>query len=103
MAPRSPHLLGRHGRSSPTSAQPSAPTRFVPHVTFILDEGVKKSIEVARLIREEQEQIRADAAARAAADGTEPETPPGAADAAPGTPEPAERPDAADGPAGTAG
>ena len=78
-------------------------TRFVPHVTFVLDEGVKKSIEVARLIHEEQEQIRADAAARAAADGTEPETPPGAADAAPGTPEPAERPDAADGPAGTAG
>lgn len=28
--------------------------RYVPHVTFVLDEGVKKSIEIARLIREEQ-------------------------------------------------
>src|SRR5438552_7176093 len=27
-------------------------TRFVPHITFVLDEGVKKSIEIARLIRE---------------------------------------------------
>ena len=42
-------------------------TRFVPHITFILDEGVKKSIEVARLIREAQDQSRADAEARAAA------------------------------------
>src|SRR5438309_8177012 len=29
-------------------------SRYVPHVTFVLDEGVKKSIEIARLIREEQ-------------------------------------------------
>jgi ribosome-binding factor A len=29
-------------------------TRYVPHVTFVVDEGVKKSIEIARLIREEQ-------------------------------------------------
>jgi ribosome-binding factor A len=27
-------------------------TRYVPHITFVLDEGVKKSIEIARLIRE---------------------------------------------------
>src|SRR5262245_54834412 len=27
-------------------------TRFVPHITFVVDEGVKKSIEIARLIRE---------------------------------------------------
>ncbi len=27
-------------------------TRFVPHVTFVLDEGVKKSLEIARLLRE---------------------------------------------------
>ncbi len=27
-------------------------TRFVPHVTFVLDDGIKKSIEIARLIRE---------------------------------------------------
>jgi ribosome-binding factor A len=34
-------------------------TRFVPHITFVVDEGVKKSIEVARLIREAQEQSAA--------------------------------------------
>jgi ribosome-binding factor A len=27
-------------------------SRYVPHVTFVLDPGVKKSIEIARLIRE---------------------------------------------------
>jgi len=27
-------------------------TRFTPHLTFVLDEGVKKSIEIARLIKE---------------------------------------------------
>ena len=31
-------------------------TRFVPHITFVVDEGVKKSIEIARLIREANEQ-----------------------------------------------
>jgi len=36
-------------------------TRYVPHITFILDEGVKKSIEIARLIREENELAAADA------------------------------------------
>ncbi|HXD84894.1 MAG TPA: 30S ribosome-binding factor RbfA [Urbifossiella sp.] len=46
-------------------------TRFVPHISFILDEGVKKSIEISRLIREEQEQSRADAEARAAAERSE--------------------------------
>src|SRR5919206_2813304 len=35
-------------------------TRFVPHVTFVLDEGVKKSIEIARIIREENERLAAD-------------------------------------------
>jgi ribosome-binding factor A len=30
-------------------------TRYVPHIAFILDEGVKKSIEIARLIREANE------------------------------------------------
>lgn len=34
-------------------------TRFVPHISFIVDEGVKKSLEVARLIREAQEQSAA--------------------------------------------
>ena len=28
-------------------------TRFIPHVTFVLDEGVKKSIEITKLIEEE--------------------------------------------------
>src|SRR6266850_4477836 len=35
-------------------------TRYVPHITFVLDEGVKKSIEIAKLIRAEQEQLAAD-------------------------------------------
>ncbi len=30
-------------------------TRYVPHIAFVVDEGVKKSIEIARLIREENE------------------------------------------------
>lgn len=30
-------------------------TRYVPHITFVRDEGVKKSIEISRLIREAQE------------------------------------------------
>ncbi|MBX9626532.1 MAG: 30S ribosome-binding factor RbfA [Gemmataceae bacterium] len=35
-------------------------TRFVPHVTFVLDEGVKKSVEMAKLIRDELATIRPD-------------------------------------------
>ena len=46
-------------------------TRFVPHITFVLDEGVKKSIEIARLIREAKEQ---SAAANPLAGETAPET-----------------------------
>jgi ribosome-binding factor A len=34
-------------------------TRYVPHITFVLDEGVTKSIEIARLIREANEQSAA--------------------------------------------
>src|SRR6266545_4800507 len=30
-------------------------SRYIPHVTFVLDEGVKKSVEIARIIREENE------------------------------------------------
>lgn len=29
-------------------------SRYVPHVSFVLDQGVKKSIEISRLIREAQ-------------------------------------------------
>ncbi|HEV3387235.1 MAG TPA: 30S ribosome-binding factor RbfA [Gemmata sp.] len=36
-------------------------TRYVPHIAFILDEGVKKSIEIARLLREANEQSAAAA------------------------------------------
>jgi ribosome-binding factor A len=35
-------------------------SRYVPHVTFVIDEGVKKSIEIARIIREENERLAAD-------------------------------------------
>jgi ribosome-binding factor A len=38
-------------------------TRYVPHISFVLDEGVKKSIEIAKLIREENERLAADARA----------------------------------------
>jgi ribosome-binding factor A len=62
-------------------------TRYVPHITFVLDEGVKKSIEVARLIREAQEQSRADAETRAAA---EPADTPPQSDAADGSAKPAD-------------
>jgi ribosome-binding factor A len=40
-------------------------TRFVPHVTFVLDEGIKKSLEIARLIKEAND---LDAATKAARD-----------------------------------
>ena len=50
-------------------------TRYVPHVTFVLDEGVKKSIEISRLIHEAQEQSRLDAEARALAAGESPVQP----------------------------
>lgn len=46
-------------------------SRYVPHITFVLDEGVKKSIEIARLIREENEQLAADARAAGKLDETE--------------------------------
>ena len=76
-------------------------TRFVPHVTFVLDEGVKKSIETSRLIREALEQAEIDAAARAAAAGQAPE---GGADDAPSPPEATtDQPKPADGPAGHSG
>lgn len=32
-------------------------TRYIPHITFVLDEGIKKSIEIARIIREENEKL----------------------------------------------
>src|SRR4051812_17251354 len=61
-------------------------TRFVPHVTFVPDEGVKKSIEIARLIREAQGETAppADGSDGAVPDDGPEETPPadqaGAAD-----------------------
>lgn len=35
-------------------------SRYIPHVTFVIDEGVKKSIEIGRLIREENERLAAE-------------------------------------------
>ena len=52
-------------------------TRFVPHITFVLDEGVKKSIEISRLLAEEKARMAPDAAA--AGDTAAPDQP-GAAD-----------------------
>jgi ribosome-binding factor A len=44
-------------------------SRYVPHITFVIDEGVKKSVEIARIIREENEQLAADHAAAGEDDG----------------------------------
>lgn len=46
-------------------------SRYVPHVTFVLDPGVKKSIEIAKLIREENERLAVDHANRPAAPESE--------------------------------
>ena len=53
-------LLTMHGLRSAagfiqTKLADRLTSRYVPHVTFVLDEGVKKSIEIARLIREANE------------------------------------------------
>ena len=68
-------------------------SRYVPHITFVLDEGVKKSVEVARIIREENEQLAADRAA-AGETGTENT---GAGENAPDATDHAEQPGPADG------
>jgi len=47
-------------------------TRFTPAIRFVLDEGVKKSIEMTRLINEALAQS-APAAGEAPTDGTSPE------------------------------
>ena len=74
-------------------------TRYVPHITFVLDEGVKKSIEIARLIRE----AKGEPPLAEGDDETETE------EAAGGSPPPADaatrpgQPGAADGPANPPG
>jgi ribosome-binding factor A len=78
-------------------------TRYVPHITFVLDEGVKKSVEIARMIREENERLAADRAARGEADPDH-DAPEARSEAeglspADGPPEDAEQPGPADGPA----
>jgi ribosome-binding factor A len=51
-------------------------TRFTPVVTFVLDQGVKKSIEMTRLINEALGQSKSEADAEAdSADGTAEEDP----------------------------
>jgi len=64
-------------------------TRYVPHITFVLDEGVKKSIEIARLIREEQEQRAADGRALPRPNDTDAP----AEESGPAADRPADRPD----------
>jgi ribosome-binding factor A len=44
-------------------------SRYVPHVTFVLDEGVKKSIEIMRILREEQAKLAPPADADAPVEG----------------------------------
>jgi ribosome-binding factor A len=50
-------------------------TRFTPQLQFILDEGVKKSIEVSRLINEAMASSSPKAAEPGSADGTADEEP----------------------------
>jgi ribosome-binding factor A len=53
-------------------------TRFVPHVTFVKDDGVKRSLEIARLIRQEHQTggIKPDAPPpEDTADEPQPQTP----------------------------
>jgi ribosome-binding factor A len=45
-------------------------TRFVPVIQFVADQGVKKSIEISRLLREEQERAGTAPVAAPAADAT---------------------------------
>ncbi len=66
-------------------------TRYVPHVTFVLDEGVKKSLEIARLIREEQAR-RGEVAGEPAVPDNDEVADSGGADPA-GPPGPTEQPD----------
>lgn len=49
-------------------------TRFLPVIIFVVDEGVKKSVEVARLLREEQEKHGTFTKDETAADDVETET-----------------------------
>lgn len=55
-------------------------TRFIPHVTFVKDEGIKKSIEIARLIREAKGESLAADEVENDDDSDEAGTGPGAAD-----------------------
>lgn len=48
-------------------------TRFTPTIKFVLDEGVKKSIEISRLINEALAQSRPETDRAVAAEGTEEE------------------------------
>lgn len=65
-------------------------SRYVPHVTFVVDEGVKKSIEIGRLIREENERLAADHAAVAAPNETDEDSEEGDEDATEPNTKPAE-------------
>jgi ribosome-binding factor A len=51
-------------------------TRYVPHVSFVLDLGVKKSIEIARLIHEEMAKIPPAATTEEATEAREPQPTP---------------------------
>ena len=52
MGPQDPWVLRRRRRPSRFPPEGNAMTRFTPLITFVLDQGVKKSIEITRLINE---------------------------------------------------
>jgi len=76
-------------------------SRYVPHITFILDDGVKKSVEVARIIREENEQLAADRAAAGLDENEDEDTDAGGTE--PAARDHAEQPGPADGSANQPG
>jgi ribosome-binding factor A len=73
-------------------------TRYVPHITFVVDEGVKKSIAIAQILAAEKAKLApADEPAPAEDEGDE------AAEADEDTEAADEPPPPADGPSGRAG
>ncbi|MCE9567955.1 MAG: 30S ribosome-binding factor RbfA [Planctomycetes bacterium] len=72
-------------------------SRYVPHITFVLDDGVKKSVEIGRMIREESDRLAADKAAAGIVDSDEDEGDLDDDTDSPETPAHAEQPGHADG------
>ena len=78
-------------------------TRYVPHVTFVTDEGVKKSIAIAQILAAEKALLPPDAEAAPADAGAEEEDDEDEDDTDTDPEDAAQPPPPADGPSGRAG